>query len=176
MSKYDLVYAYPKNPMKTSFFSHPWIDYILPWNAYTGFVKTAVKVLKENHLEHYILPQEMLGHFLHVDLLITYVIKSLKSEFPLSLDLPGEKYYFGLGIMPEVPKSLVETCRKAVSYLTQVCYEMGGKRYLYGIHDLSREQVEKQFGRRTINHWQKLKDELDPKHLLNIGVIEHLDT
>jgi FAD/FMN-containing dehydrogenase len=52
---------------------------------------------------------------------------------------------------------------------------MGGKRYLYGIHDLSREQVEKQFGRSVIQKWQKLKDKLDPKHLLNIGVVEYLD-
>ena len=32
------------------------------------------------------------------------------------------------------------------------------------------------FGKNIIKKWQKIKDELDPNHLLNIGVIENLDT
>jgi len=58
--------------------------------------------------------------------------------------------------------------------LTNALYDLGGKRYLYGYHDLTKKQVEKHFGRDVIEQWQKIKDWLDPKHLLNIGVIEHL--
>ena len=59
--------------------------------------------------------------------------------------------------------------------LTNLCYEMGGRRYLYGYHKLTRDQIVKHYGTETIAAWNKIKDTLDPKHLLNIGVIEHLD-
>ena len=53
---------------------------------------------------------------------------------------------------------------------------MNGKQYLFGLHNLSHDQIEKHFGKNIIKKWQRIQDELDPNHLLNIGVIEHLDT
>jgi hypothetical protein len=62
-----------------------------------------------------------------------------------------------------------------VSDLTDLCYELGGKRYLYGVHGLSQSQVEKHFGKDIIQKWAELKLKYDPRKLLNIGVIENLD-
>ena len=80
-----------------------------------------------------------------------------------------------IGVMPTVPSDRIDKALCVSKEITDMTYEMGGKRYLYCIHDLTKEQVEQHFGRETIEEWQSIKDRLDPKHLLNIGVIEHLD-
>jgi len=179
ISKEDLVYSYPKNLKYNQLdLCHPWSDYILSPSRHVEFMKAAEKIIEKYDMVKYVMKTSILHGRLDLDLLVSYGIKRMSGTgdfFPLSLDLENESYVLGTGVMPTVPSQEVGKSLKMVKELTDLVYDLDGKRYLYGIHSLSRPQVEKQFGRKAIQAWQKIKDKLDPKHLLNIGVIEQLD-
>jgi len=73
--------------------------------------------------------------------------------------------------MPTIPKNEIEKTLNAIRDLTQITYQLKGKRYLYGIHHLNQESLEKQFGVEVLKKWIKVKKETDPKNLLNPHVI-----
>lgn len=175
MKKRDIVYFYPENYHDDNM-AHPWSDYLITRDKYPDFIKAVKKELVSSGLSKYILRESIWNGLTHLDALPTYAVKNLKGDFPLAFDVArDDDFYFGVGVMPAVPPSMIPKAKEATKKLTELVYEMGGKRYLYGVHDLTEDQVEKQFGRETIENWNRLKDELDPKHLLNIGVIERLD-
>jgi FAD/FMN-containing dehydrogenase len=114
---------------------------------------------------------------LNLDSFVTFVIKKHPTDvFPVALDLANEpEAALGLAIMPDVPASLRKEALAMDDELTNLCYAMKGRRYLYGYHNLTREQVVQHYGADVIAKWNKLKQALDPKRLLNVGVVEHLD-
>jgi len=155
---------------------HPWNDCILPQANYNDFIKQAKIIITKAGLSKYISKQSIFHGVVNVDSFVTFVIKKISSDFPVALDLPNEpQAALGVAIMPDVPETLVKTAKGMCDALTDLCYAMGGRRYLYGYHNLSPAQVRQQYGDSTIAEWNKIKADLDPKHLLNIGVIEHLD-
>ena len=74
-----------------------------------------------------------------------------------------------------VPMEKIRLAETAIDEMTKLCYELGGKRYLYGRHNLTVEQVVAHYSKEVIFKWNTLKKKLDPNHLLNLDVIEHLD-
>jgi FAD/FMN-containing dehydrogenase len=157
----------------------PYADSIVDAAHYRDFVDAASGMLRRHGIAKWLEKEAFVHGLSQIDSFITFGIKKLAKgadAFPLSLDLPQEDGHArGVAIMPTLPGSLRHEGLALEQELTDMVYEMGGRRYLYGAHRLSREQVEKHYGCDVIHRWQELKDELDPKHLLNLGVIEHLD-
>ena len=181
MPKRDFVYFYPKyykeNQLKLY---HPWSTFILDRKHYPLFMEEAEKIIYKYNMQKYLMKESVLHNLITADIFISYVLKNIfnnKEFFPLSLDLPQEKdYALAPNILPSVPLEKIKEGIAMTKELTNLAYELKGKQYLCGLHSLSQNQVEKHFGKNIIKKWQKIKDELDPNHLLNIGVIEHLDT
>lgn len=174
--KDDLVYYYPKWKGSKENVIHAWSDYIIDPKDYPLFLEETKRMLRKYKIDQYIMRDSVFHRLIDLQMLLTYSIKKQSSDFPLSLDLPQvTDYSYGLGVMPTISKNKLEDTHKFIQELTDLVYQLNGKRYLYGVHDLTLPQVIKQFGQTNIEKWQKIKDKLDPKHLLNIGVIEHLD-
>lgn len=163
-------------------FKNPWCDCIVSRENYTNFVFQAKQIISRHQMAKHLDKQSLFHGLINIDSFVTFCLKRTSSEFyPLALDLPQEtEHALGLAIMPSIPPDqpkLLERALAMAKELTDLVYSDGirGRRYLYGYNQLTREQVERHYGRDVLERWQKIKDELDPKHLLNIGVIPHLD-
>jgi FAD/FMN-containing dehydrogenase len=158
----------------------PWSDCVVTRAQYPQFMAGMREIIKKLDVGRYLEKSTVLHGLMNIDSTVTFVIKRQSQDpsqfFPLVLDLPNEpQHSLGVAIMPDVPRSELERGLRICRELTDLVYSCEGRRYLYGTHALTREQVEKHYGRSCLNQWQKLKDQNDPKHLLNIGVIEHVD-
>lgn len=179
-SKKDFVYYYPEfNKVDQLELCHPWSDYCLNKEHYPIFIKESRKIFDKYGLAQYAAKQAAWHNVVEVETNTTYCIRKLSKTdedfFPLTLDFKDADFSFSFGVALNVPHSEIKKSFKLHDELTKLVFDLNGKKYLYGYHRLTKLQVEKQFGRDIIQKWQKIKDELDPKHLLNIGVIEHLD-
>jgi FAD/FMN-containing dehydrogenase len=200
--KQDLIYFYPTEENfliyllnKASLFlcgrqifsdrrarnlKHPWSDCIVSRSNYTAFVTDAKKIIAKYGMANFLEKQSMFHGLINIDSFVTFGIKRItpgqEPLFPVALDLPGELVHaLGVAIMPNVPPDRLEEGEKMSDELTDKTYEYNGRRYLYGYHKLSQQQVEQHFGINVIREWQRLKNQCDPNHLLNIDVIEHVD-
>lgn len=183
LHKRTVVYHHPKYTHKKQNqlnLCHAWSDYLLSKKQYPIFMEKSREIIKKYDLAKYSLKEPIFQNHFDVDVALTYCLKQLvknsKDFFPLVLDLPRNRdYCFSEGIYLTVPSEEVEKSIAMINELTNLVYDLDGKRYLYGLSNLTPLQVEKQFGKDVIKKWQKIKDKLDPNHLLNIGVIPHLD-
>jgi FAD/FMN-containing dehydrogenase len=163
---------------------HPWNDCIVPYqddngeDVYGKFMGQAKEIIAKAGFEKNISKQSIFHGLINVDSFVTFLIRKRNQdadEFPVALDLPGKRQLsMGLAIMPDLPPGeleklpgMLEMCDK----LTNLTYEFGGRRYLYGYHKLTRKQLVQQYGEPTIVEWNRLKREVDPNQLLNMGVI-----
>jgi FAD/FMN-containing dehydrogenase len=167
---------------------HPWNDCIVPYGPYESpdgtktvygdFMGKAKHIIAKRGFEKNISKQSIFHGLINVDSFVTFLIRKRKpaeDEFPVALDLPGQREVsMGLAIMPDLPPDeleklpdLLEMCDE----LTDLTYEHGGRRYLYGYHKLTPRQLVQHYGEQTIAKWNALKREVDPKQLLNMGVI-----
>lgn len=176
LNRHDIVYWYPDVHSYDENECHPWSDYFIPPQHYNDFAEFAAKRIIHYDLKKFLLPQKV-NHILTCHLEGAYPIRCLNNEakFPLCLGNTPHDFMVAYGVFPTIPRSKLPDVIKLTKELTDLAYDIGGKRYMYGLHDLSKEQIVKQYTSDVIDKWQKLKDELDPKHLLNIGVIPHLD-
>jgi hypothetical protein len=164
-------------------YKHPWCDCIVSRKSYTKFVLEAKRILSKYQIAKHLEKQSMFHGLINVDSFVTFGIKRVDKNvfYPLALDLPDElEHALGVAIMPSVPPEdprLLEGALNAAKELTEVVYadDIRGRRYLYGYNTVTRDQVERHYGRDVLQQWQQFKDQLDPKHLLNIGVIPNLD-
>lgn len=152
---------------------HPWSDYIFDFENYQKFLPILRDVIKNYNLEKYILTQSFFNGKLSINMMPTYIGRHIGNDFPLVPEVVKIKneYSFGIGLMPTIPKNEIEKTLNAIRDLTQITYQLKGKRYLYGIHHLNQESLEKQFGVEVLKKWIKVKKETDPKNLLNPHVI-----
>jgi FAD/FMN-containing dehydrogenase len=173
------MFGLPPRRWRDPKLQYPWGDCVLDRTNYRAFVAEARAILERHGVVRYLEKASVLHDLVDVDSFVTCAMKRIHSGddgFPLALDLPQEDgHSLVVAIKPDVPKDKLDATLAAVRDLTDATYSLKGRRYLYGVHDLSRAQVEQHFGRETLDTWQRLKDQHDPKHLLNIGVIEHLD-
>ena len=152
---------------------HPWADFIFDFESYQAFLPILREVIQNYNLEKYILTQSFLNGKMSINIMPTYIGKYLGNDFPLVPEVVKVKdaYSYGIGFMPTIPKKEIKKTLNAISDLTKLTYQLKGKRYLYGIHNLSQDSLEKQFGKETLETWIKIKKEVDPKNLLNSHVI-----
>lgn len=155
---------------------HPWCDCILPRPAYDDFMMEAKRIIVRHGLRKSITKQSVLHGLLNIDSFVTFCIRRHSDRFPVALDLPGEDdTALGVAIMPDVLAPSRDAALRMGDELTDLCYRMNGRRYLYGYHSMSREQVVRHFGAGVIARWNALRRQVDPRGLLNPGVIPHLD-
>lgn len=159
---------------------HPWTDCIVSPARYGEFLDGAIRIIRDARLSSYLEKESFLSGLVDIDSFVTFGLRRMWAEpserLPLSLDLPDvEAFSLGVAIMPNVPRRLLDKGLAVSREISDLVYACGGRRYLYGSHSLTKAQVEQHYGRASLDQWQLLKDEHDPKHLLNIGVIEHLD-
>jgi FAD/FMN-containing dehydrogenase len=181
IKKEDIVYYYPNSEdFNTYQKCHPWNDYTLPPEKVPDFYELAEDILGSKELSKFSIKHTFADDLFKLDGdIIGYGIRNLGMndgfDYPLCLDLPNVPEAIHLGSSLAVPPSKLDKATAAIDKLTDVVYEMGGERYLYGYHSLTKDQVVKHYGSSTLDKWQNLKDKHDPKHLLNREVIEHLD-
>lgn len=173
------------HPRSRQDFKNPWCDCVVSRGCYTDFVFEAKKLISKHQMAKHLEKQSMFHGLINIDSFVTFGIKRRSPDpdkfYPLALDLPEEPgHSLGVAIMPSTPPEDADLLARGLRLaddLTELVYspDIRGRRYLYGHNRLTREQVERHYGREVIERWQQIKDELDPKHLLNIGVIPHLD-
>ncbi|MDP2641623.1 MAG: FAD-binding oxidoreductase [Candidatus Yanofskybacteria bacterium] len=176
LKKLQVVYFYPQFDGEIQLDRcHPWGDYAVPEGRYRDFMAFVKSAISKYKMEKYLIRETGFHHQLDAPLLGTYPIRRITDTFPLTLDIPGEEYGFAVSILPTVPSQEVDRATAMNQVIIDAVYGMGGRMYLYGLHQLTKKQIQRHFGSSVLEQWQNIKDELDPKHLLNIGVIEHLD-
>lgn len=181
LSEDHFVYWYPrshKRPEQLELY-HPWADYFIEEGQYIDFVHKVRSIIKKYQLEHSLQEADVLNNFRDVEVNGCYIIKKNSGErYPLTPDTFATKAdsYRCLSVLMTCHAYELERVTTALRELDDFCYEIGGKRYMYGYHNLTKEQVISQYGLDVIRKWNKIKNQLDPKGLLNKDVIEHLDT
>jgi FAD/FMN-containing dehydrogenase len=134
---------------------HPWTEVVLPWSTAAEFMESILPDLP---------PGVAVGG--HV---IVWPARSSVSEVPLFMH-PREEYLVGFGILPAVPPRLWETMRPRLQAASDLSIALGGKRYLSGYIEFTREQWRQHFG----DQWERfssLKRRYDPEGRLNPGFI-----
>jgi len=179
--KRDLVYLYPDSKLDHHLdLLHPWCDPGVSARYQVKFVTEVSKIIRKHGMTKFLRRETVFDEDINLATYGGYVLKKTEKDkaniFPLSLNIPSDDdYYIGVAIETAVPIEEVDRAIGMITEINDLVYEMDGKTYLYGTHKLTLDQIEKHFGKEVIKKWNKIKDELDPKHLLNIGVIEHLD-
>jgi FAD/FMN-containing dehydrogenase len=179
LSKLDLVKYYPETSSGLrNKLAQPWSDYVIGVEKYSQFLTYSKEIIAKYDLSKYVMHESILGTMLDIDIYATQIIRKLTDKhdhFPLALDFLEHDLAMYVSLPIVLPVHDLIRCEAMIAELTELVYSLGGKRDMYGLHQLSADQVEQQYSRTTLSKWQELKDRMDPKHLLNIGVIEQLD-
>lgn len=173
----ELAYWYPDRGEHGPGVVNTWSDYLVPPHAYKDFLTAADRIIDAYDLRPWLM-RERVKHFLDYRLEGGFVVNMASSNELWGDEMSravGSPYVFGYGLFPTLPVAESERGIRAVAELTDEAIRLGGKRYLYGVHAMSKEQTIAQFGDGIIRAWNDAKRRTDPKALLNRGVIPHLD-
>jgi cytokinin dehydrogenase len=138
---------------------HPWMDALLPWSVAGPYLRGILRSF----------PPELLVH----GQMILWPCR-LNSGGSLFQQPKGE-LVICYGIHTSVPSSRLSMALPMLDKASDLCMEVGGKRYLSGWVDFEHEDWKRHFG----GAWEtilKLKKFHDPKALLNPGFIRYHDT
>ncbi|HEV2416736.1 MAG TPA: FAD-binding protein [Terriglobia bacterium] len=130
--------------------AHPWMECILPWSACALYIRQMTAQMQPQFLTG--------GHIL------LWPARGGAASAPYFCR-PDEDYVMGLGILPAVPKHLLERALPRLKQASQAATMLGGKRYLSGWLDFNAADWEAHFG----SHWAKineLKQKYDPSGIL----------
>lgn len=179
LHKKNLVYVHPhKNKLGQEQFINCqlWCDYILPKSTLAEFTVKALALIEEYDFAQYGLQHSFSSTGSHeMEFFMLYPIKKDSAGFPLCLDIDEESVAYENGFGFSVPQELVPKGEELIRKMSDLCYLLGGKRYLYSTHSLSESDILQQYGKDTIKKWNILKKQYDPKWLLNLEVIPHVD-
>lgn len=136
-------------------YAHPWMECVLPWQATPLYIAQVLKNMP---------PQAIAGG--HI---LLWPAKGDVSSVPLFVRPSGE-YLMGFGILPAVPRHLVDEVLPRLNLASQGAVMMGGKRYLSGWISFDAAQWRAHYG----GKWAdvvKLKKQFDPRNVVNPGFI-----
>lgn len=138
--------------------ANAWIDVLLPKSAAKEYIDTALERLP-SFIDFRTIP---VGSF---------CLLSRNHQMPM-FPLPDEELIIGLGMYPTISKSQVQPVIEQLNLLTDLGFQMGGKRYMatWADFDLSRWRL--QFG----DYWLKvneIKRKYDPDEILNPGFFKY---
>lgn len=131
-------------------YTHPWMECILPWSACEFYIRQITAQMQPQFLTG--------GHIL------LWPARGSAASAPYFC-CPDEEYVMGLGILPAVPKHMLERALPRLKQASQAAQMLGGKRYLSGWLDFSPSDWKAHFG----VQWEKmvaLKQKYDPKAVL----------
>lgn len=138
--------------------ANPWIDVLLPGSAAKEYIETALKRIP-SFIDFRSTP---VGSFCMV---------SRNTNMPM-FPLPEEELIIGFGMYPTIPKSQLQPVLEQLNLLTNLAFQMGGKRYMASWAEFDLTEWRLQFG----NYWTKvneMKRKYDPKGILNPGFLQY---
>ena len=138
--------------------ANPWIDVLLPESVAKEYIETALKCIP-SFVDFRSTP---VGSFCMV---------SRNTNTPM-FPLPEEELIIGFGMYPTIPKSQLQPVLEQLNLLTNLAFQMGGKRYMASWAEFDLPQWRLQFG----DYWTKvneMKRKYDPKGVLNPGFFQY---
>lgn len=138
-------------------YAHPWMETVLPWQTTPMYLTQVLQNLP---------PQVVVGG--HI---LLWPARGDVSSVPLFMRPTGE-FLMGFGILPAVPKHLVEEALPRLNLASQASMMMGGKRYLSGWIAFDSAQWKSHYG----DLWttvMSLKKRYDPHRVLNPGFVKY---
>jgi cytokinin dehydrogenase len=138
--------------------AHPWMECVLPWNTAPLYIRQVLENLP---------PQAIAGG--HI---LLWPARGNATSVPLFMRPTGD-FLMGFGILPAVPKNLVEEALPRLALASQGAILMGGKRYLSGWINFDAAGWKSHFG----DLWPTvaaLKKKFDPQSILNPGFVKYV--
>lgn len=137
--------------------AHPWMETLMPWDMAEKYI---MQVLAN-------LPPAALGggHTL------LWPCSGKTSKLPL-FKRPQTDFIMGFGILPGVPKELLEMAIPRLNMASELSEAMGGKRYLSGLIQFDKQKWKDHYDT-TWNDMKRMKKKYDPSGLLNPGFIDY---
>ena len=138
--------------------ANPWIDVLLPESVAKEFIETALNRIP-SFIDFRTTPMGSFG------------IVSRNTNMPM-FPLPKEDFIIGFGMYPTIPKTKLQPVLEQLNLLTDLGFQMGGKRYLVSWVEFDLPQWQLQFG----DYWDKvnqMKKKYDPKGILNPGYFQY---
>lgn len=158
----DLSYAQHIRPMGVMPHpvnaANPWLDIMLPASSAQAFYAAALERVP-SFIDFRTTP---IGSF---------SLLSKNVNRPL-LSLPEEETVFSFGMYPTVPTAQLPVVLEQLNQLSDLGFQMGGKRYLVSWIAFNQSQWQQQFG----DYWptvNAMKQKYDPDYRLNPGFIEY---
>ncbi len=143
------------HPVNTA---NTWIDLLLPGSSAREFIDIALERIP-NFLDFRTLP---IGSF---------CLNSRHHKLPM-FPLPDDELIIGLGMYPSIPQTQVEVVLQQLNLLTDLGFQMGGKRYMATWAEFDLPQWRSQFG----DYWltvNEIKRKYDPLGILNPGFFKY---
>ncbi|MBI4164662.1 MAG: FAD-binding protein [Acidobacteria bacterium] len=136
-------------------FTHPWMECVLPWQTTPMYIQRVLANFP---------PQAVAGG--HI---LLWPGRGSASSVPLFMKPQGE-FVMGFGILPAIPKQLVDEPLANLNMASLGAIMMSGKRYLSGWIKFDQNQWKAHYG----DAWPKvveLKKKFDPQGILNPGFV-----
>ncbi|MDB9320151.1 FAD-binding protein [Nodularia spumigena] len=143
------------HPVNTA---NTWIDILLPGSKAKDFIDIALERVP-SFLDFRTLP---IGSF---------CLNSRNHKMPM-FPLPDDDLIIGLGMYPTIPKTQVKPVLEQLNLLTDLAFQMGGKRYMATWADFDLPRWRSHFG----NYWSTVNDlkrKYDPCGILNPGFFKY---
>ncbi|BAZ53808.1 dehydrogenase containing FAD binding domain protein [Nostoc sp. NIES-4103] len=138
--------------------ANSWIDVLLPASVAKNYIDIALQRIP-SFLDFRTIP---VGSF---------CLNSGNTKMPM-FPLPDEELIIGLGMYPTIPKSQVKPVIEQLNFLTDLGFQMGGKRYMATWVDFDITRWRLQFG----DYWpqvNEIKKKYDPNGILNPGFFKY---
>lgn len=138
-------------------YAHPWMECILPWQTAPVYIHQVLQNMP---------PQAIAGG--HI---LLWPARGQSSRVPLFMRPAGD-FLMGFGILPAVPKHLVNEALPQLNRAGQAATMLGGKRYLSGWISFDEAEWKAHYG----ELWTKvveLKKRFDPRGILNPGFVQY---
>ena len=139
--------------------AHPWMEVILPWERAAEYIQGVLRSFPPNLL--------IGGHVL------LWPCTGAAANAPLFMHPEGD-FVMGFGILPAVPRHLVEMSVSLLNRASDLCIQLGGKRYLSGWVEFDHDKWKAHFG----DQWHQFvqwKEFFDPNGLLNPGFLKYTE-
>jgi len=139
--------------------AHPWMETLLPWESAEPYITQVLENLPPPALGG--------GHIL------LWPSNGRTSNLKLFMR-PDDEWIMGFGILPGVPKDLLDRAVEKLNMASDLSVLMGGKRYLSGLIHFDKARWQNHFG----PYWgevKRLKKKYDPHGILNPGFIDFSD-